>query len=353
MMRQQHILSRISSANPSVTCSVLLLLVLPVIQALTRQPAFVTKRTQSPYRPTSLSLFAPPGSGYAQPDEESSFFPDTYDPMMEYPGTMRPGRTPENIPFHDLPIADTDPDPVPWPHFQQIEWHHRWEPPHEHPIPMEEFIELHGRWATPEFEATMRAGVRRSLMEQRETAEAEKKTTIITDDEEDMFDDEGDKPVGLGEGIFGQMGSAVKPKEKNRVEEDDDTSAELDDFLLDLGLDLDLNNKQSSASKGALKTPSPAEVRPVNLSFDDSEEDNDEDDEEDVGEVAATIAVEDDGDITLDIDDDDDLEVSSEVPLEDYGDSDSLDTEDIFGEGGFDFDDGDFEAADGFDMDDW
>ena len=70
---------------------------------------------------TRLGLIPPPGSGYAGPEEEVDAMPSSYEPMMEYPGTMRPGRTPENMPFHDLPIGDDDPDPVPWPHFQQIE----------------------------------------------------------------------------------------------------------------------------------------------------------------------------------------------------------------------------------------
>jgi hypothetical protein len=70
---------------------------------------------------TRLELVPPPGSGYAGPEYEIDEMPASYEPMMEYPGTMRPGRTPENMPFHDLPIGDDDPDPVPWPHFQQIE----------------------------------------------------------------------------------------------------------------------------------------------------------------------------------------------------------------------------------------
>ena len=89
-------------------------------------------------RSSLFMIYAPPGSGYSRVEDEESELPDSYIPMMEYPGTMRPGRTPENMPFHDLPIADSDPDPVPWPHFQEIEWHHRWDPPHPHPIPMEE-----------------------------------------------------------------------------------------------------------------------------------------------------------------------------------------------------------------------
>ena len=91
--------------------------------------AFTTSRTCSSSTASSSSttttsrlyLVPPPGSGYAGPEYEINEMPDSYEPMMEYPGTMRPGRTPENMPFHDLPIGDDDPDPVPWPHFQQIE----------------------------------------------------------------------------------------------------------------------------------------------------------------------------------------------------------------------------------------
>ena len=107
----------------------------PNYDASTRRRMHVSGR---PPRSSLLMIYAPPGSGYRRPEDEESELPDSYVPMMEYPGTMRPGRTPENMPFHDLPIADSDPDPVPWPHFQEIEWHHRWDPPHPHPIPMEE-----------------------------------------------------------------------------------------------------------------------------------------------------------------------------------------------------------------------
>lgn len=85
------------------------------------QQQLLTKTTTTTTSSSCLWLVPPPGSGYAGPELEINEMPDTYDPMMEYPGTMRPGRTPENMPFHDLPIGDDDPDPVPWPHFQQIE----------------------------------------------------------------------------------------------------------------------------------------------------------------------------------------------------------------------------------------
>jgi len=197
-------------------------------------------------------IYAPPGSGYSRPEDEGSVFPNTYKPMMEYPGTMRPGRTPENMPYCDLPIGDNDPDPVPWPHFQQIEWHHKWEPPHPHPIPMEEFIEMQERWATPEMEAAMRAGVRRGVRERQEQEAAGRQDgMIITDDDDDDDSGAGDVPVALGDGMYGQLGSAadeektaeaVTPKAESEEEEVDDDEAledDLDNFLLDLGLDMD------------------------------------------------------------------------------------------------------------------
>jgi hypothetical protein len=271
--------------------------------------------------------------------------------MMEFPGTMRPGRTPENMPFQDLPIGDNDPDPVPWPHFQQIEWHHRWEPPHEHPIPMEDFIEMEGRWATPEMEAAMRAGVRRDVRERRELVEAEKRDSIITDDDDDDSDMMllgRDVPIALGDGIFGQLGSTVdqaataaatSPGRKEEEEDDEDAlDLGLDDFLLDLGLDAELEDDAGGAKMA---------------SDDDDDKDDSEDDEgitmtSGRGGVTASINVVDDTE-DLGFDDDDELEGDT-VPQDDFGDSDSLDMmEDIFDEGGFDYDEGDFgDGGDGW-----
>jgi hypothetical protein len=301
---------------------------------------------------TQLNIYAPPGSGYASLDDEQSALPNTYEPMMEFPGTMRPGRTPENMPFQDLPIGDNDPDPVPWPHFQQIEWHHRWDAPHEHPIPMEEFIELQGRWATPEMEAAMRVGARKGVRERREMEESEKRDNVITDDDDD---DDLDIPVALGDGIFGQLGSsadqaataaATSPNRKEQEDEDEDLDDGFDDFLLDLGLDAEMED--DSDRKGPQK-----KIMPRRVGFGGEDDDDDDDD---IGlsaaGVTASIDVEDDVDLDLGLDDDDqddDLDGTDTVPLEDFGDSDTMDTEDIFDEGGFDFDDADFDM-DGGDM---
>ena len=328
---------------------------------------------------TSRFIYAPPGSGYATPEDEKSSLPDSYDPMMEYPGTMRPGRTPENMPFHDLPIGDDDPDPVPWPHFQQIEWHHQWEPPHEHPIPMEEFIELQGRWATPEMEVAMRAGARQNVRERKELAEAEKRETIITDDDDDEILDQQEEPVALGDGVFGKLGSdadraataaATSPDAANAPVDADATADGfddgLDDFLLDLGLDLDLAGDgtdesdsteamRSSGGKSRGSAGKGDDIRDLKLDFDSDDDDDDEEEEEesirgDSSGVTATINVDDDSDLQLGLDDDDELdgEGVDTVPLEDFGDEDTLDTEDIFDEGGFDYD-GDY-GDDGSDM---
>ena len=325
-----------------------LLLVISMIESFSVQPCIW--RPRSVTHSTRLRIYAPPGSGYAGPEDEESHLPDTYEPMMEYPGTMRPGRTPENMPFQDLPIGDNDPDPVPWPHFQQIEWHHRWDPPHEHPTTIEAFIEQQGRWATPEMEAAMRAGVRRDVRERREAAEAEKRDTIITDDEDEDDDTMmvDDVPIALGDGIFGQLGStadqaataaATSPdrEEDEEGKEDESFDDGLDNFLLDLGLDAELEDDADSDSAASATS---------------AVDDDDDDDgkgaismKSDGGSVTASINVEDDGDLDLGLDDDDELEGDT-VPLEDFGDSDVLDTEDIFDEGGFDYDDGDFDGGD-------
>jgi hypothetical protein len=325
-----------------------------------------------------MNMFAPPGSGYASSDDYKEIYksemPDTYEPMMAFPGTMRPGKTPENMPFQDLPIGDDDPDPVPWPHFQQIEWHHRWvEPPHEHPGTMEDFIEALGRWATPEQEAAMRAGVRRDLRQRQETTESEKRDTIITDDDDDddYDDDYEDKeePVALGDGIFGKLGSDadraataaavspdtigtstdVDPRTTTDDSSIDDIFADddLDDFLLDLGLDAELDDDVGGPGSGD----------DVPLIDDVDDVDLDEPIVDIVGGavpgdgiglgVTPAFSIDSDDEFldVPDLDDDDD-DVVSTVPLEDFSDSDNVDVEDIFDEGGFDYDDGDFGGND-------
>jgi len=294
---------------------------------------------------------------------------------------MRPGRTPENVPYQDLPIADDAPDPVPWPHFQEIEWHHQWAPPHQRATPMEDFIQQHGRWATPELEAAMRAGARRGVREQREAQEAERRGTVITDDdEEDDYESEmmiDDEPVSLGEGVFGTLGSAadqaataaaVDPKQRNEVDDGedgttvsaaqkgglfgddsddevgDDTS--LDDFLLDLGLDTELEDDngsggddESNNSNNSAPTKSLRELE----SEDDTEDDI-------VDEGVKAIRVDDEDDLDF-VDEDEEEEGSGasggSINLDDFDDAQNgglPDTDDIFDEGGFDFGDdgGDF-----------
>jgi len=278
---------------------------------------------------TRLHIIAPPGSGYLTRDDEESDFPDTYDPMMEYPGTMRPGKTPENMPFQDLPIGDDiKQEYVPWPHFQQIDWHHRWDPPHEQPMAMDDFIEMEGRWATAEMEAEMRAGARRTVRERRELEESSKRDTIITDDDDDDDDDDMlvDEEIALGDGVYGKLGSTAAaidqapqvaaPAEEKQTEDDEGFDDNLDDFLLDLGLDSSLDDEDTDAT----------EV------------------DDDVGEdISASLGAADDLDLGLE--EEDDLDEDS-MPLEDFDEEETMDTEDVFDEGGFDFDAGDFDAGD-------
>lgn len=376
--RHSPIIPTIPTTTPSTT-----IITESNSQSLTCHPILPNYRRCSASG-TIVAVYAPPGSGYFSPEDEVSSLPDTYEPMWEYPGTMRPGRTPENIPYQDLPIADSDPDPVPWPHFQQIDWHHRWDPPHPHPIPVEDFIELNGRWATPELEATMRAGARRGVRERREAEEAARKGNVITDDDEDDdIDDDDmeidpDEAVSLGDGIFGKLGSAadqaataaaVDPKNQNRgartdgsIYDDDDGGengdddasfdASLDDILFDLGLDseLDDDNDEDETDNSFSNDDDGKTTATITQakSWRELESDDDEDDKVDEGVKA--IQVDDDDDLGFDEDDEDDGSGSVDggvVPLDDFGDSensDLSDNNDIFDEGGFDFeeDGGDF-----------
>jgi hypothetical protein len=309
----------------------------------------------------ALFLRAPPGSGYMSDEDEPSYFPDTYEPMMEYPGTMRPGRTPENQPFSSLPIQDHDPDPVPWPHFQEIEWHHNWGSPHEHPIPMEEFIEMEGRWASVEMEAEMRAGARRGVRERREMEESQTAASFILDDDDEDDDDDDVISLGLGEGVDVLMNTNKPKKTKTVIEEDEDEEEDgRDDFLLDLGLDGsdeialeededdDITEGDEPAfasrdgSKGILDAMQlmmdaddddgieEPDDTDLDLNFDDLDLDfGDDDVEEDTG-------VDEDEDFMMD---DFDMEDGEEdmIPLDDMIGNEDMGVEDDFDDGGFDY----------------
>jgi len=332
-------------------------------EAFSTLPLSGWSRSKARHQNSGLKIYAPPGSGYSGPEDEKSELPDSYDPMMEYPGTMRPGRTPENMPFHDLPIGDNDPDPVPWPHFQQIEWHHKWPPPHPHPIPMEEFIEQQGRWATPELEAAMRAGNRRDARQRREMQEEQKRDTLIMDDDDD---DDTDRPQDLGDGMFGQLGSAADEAitaaatspdkvEDDEVEESGDDGGDLGDFLLDLGLDSFEDDEDETEASSDLQASAPSTPKSAATGLEDVVVGGDDDDDttpEDTSNsgVTASIDVDDDDDLGLDLGLDEQDGITSDgvstVPLEDFGDDGGLDTENFFDDGGFDYDSGDFDGGD-------
>jgi len=311
---------------------------------------------------------APPGSGYAEPEDELSYFPDTYEPMMEYPGSMRPGSKEENQPYSSLPIQESDPDPIPWPHFQEIEWHHNWGSPHEHPIPMEEFIEMEGRWATAEMEAEMRAGARRGVRERRELEESQKAASFILDDDEDDDELEEQVQLDLGQGVNALIGTdgttdtntKAPTTESAEVDEDED---EGDDFLLDLGLDGDGDGGDDSSeteendgeqpafatgdspagileamqtmidAEGDSEEPSGLEGDDIGLDFDDLDLDFDADDDDDE-EVDGD---EDDEGFVL-MDDDDMGDGEDMVPLDDMIGNEDMGDDDEFDDGGFDYD---------------
>ena len=300
-------------------------------------------------------VYAPPGSGYYRPEDETGALPQTYDPLMEYPGTMRPGRTKENQPYSSLPISDTDPDPVPWPHFQEIEWHHQWTPPHEHPIPMEDFIEMEGRWASAEVEAEMRVGARRGVRERRELEELQKSSSnFILDDDDDDDDDEGGSPrLDIGEGVELLIGSKASTTEAKKSKASTKTSTPFpetedeDDFLLDLGLDvLDVDVKGAVGGRAFTEdggedvstSQTMEDEVALDMKFDDfdldfAEESTDADDINIAGDLDVDGAEED-------------------VQLDEYVGNEDLADDDSFDDGGYDvvgYDFNDYDSGGGSD----
>jgi len=329
----------------------------------------------------SLMVYAPTGSGYASLEDEESELPDTYEPMMQYPGTMRPGKTPENSPYHDLPfLGDNDPEPVPWPHFQQIEWYHKWAPPHPHPIPMEQFIDMQGRWATPEMEAAMRAGARRSVRAQKEEEEQETEKYVVVDDEDDDEEDEDTSvPIELGDGMFGQLGSSAdqaivaaavapqtaepvttegkKKEEEDTLDEATSDEDDLDDFLLDLGLDVDMGEDMD-------ETEGEGDSAATETIANDIGDDDDKLNVDDNGDaIGFNVDIDNFDDTAIEGDDEvaeeivETVDTIQTVPLEAFEKEEEEaglgNTEDSFDDGGFDFGDiddnggggGDFESS--------
>jgi hypothetical protein len=366
-------------------------------------------------------VYAPPGSGYVRfysdgdidPTNESSELydqptsshaeltsrdvsqisprelPHTYEPMLEYPGTMRPGRTPENMPYHDLPYLDVNtPNPVPWPHFQEIEWHHRWDPPHEQALEMEEFIDLHGRWASVEDEAEMRMGMRRGVRERRELEEGgatpaplsvstttgggeqQGQMVIMDDDDYDDDDDTIDRNdvggpmanignLGLGDGVKDLLqnardaaaaaaAAASSTSSSSSLQDDDDDDDYVDsvldddddDFLLDLGLeggadddgddddDILLLDDDETPAKMTKKGASLSTSKTTTVMTMDEEENDDDD------EIIDELLDEDlDLGFELGFDDDEELEIDvdndEDDEVDDDADLDDFDDDDV------------------------
>lgn len=229
------------------------------------------------------------------------------------------------MPFHDLPfLGVNDPNPVPWPHFQEIEWHHKWEPPHEQALAMEEFIDEEGRWASVEDEAEMRMGMRRGVRERREMEEGGIGATrsvggggvgvggsggeqMVIMDDDDEEDDGGAGGIasnlGFGDGVKAFLtnpADSVSTTRRSAVGDDDDESGlddEIDDdddilgdgdegeddFLLDLGLggdvgdvDIDDDDEDILAEEEEETFPTKSALK-MEASADDLEDDDDDD----------------------------------------------------------------------------
>jgi len=348
-------------------------------------------------------MYAPKGSGYVASDDETpDRLPSTYKPQLGYPGTMRPGKSGENQSYSSLPIADDDPEPVPWPHFQEVEWHHRWTPPHDHPIPMEEFIDMQGRWATVEMEAEVRKDARRGVRERKELEEAKKVGSFILDDDEDDEDDEDDGEdkdedeeviidrdpmeeikLDLGDdvdveklleseiesavsgvntvganSIFGEVGLG------EGTEEDDDDEDDDDDFLIDLGLDGDGEDNTNAIQKdsGDQTLTTEDEILDAMQGIIDIEEngegpddggvENDSDIDLNFNDLGLELdgdvmsLVEEDNDFSMNVMDEDDngmdgMDVTEDdqmIPLDDMIGDEDMGDDDAFDDGGFDYD---------------
>ncbi len=163
--------------------------------------------------------------------EEPELLPSGYDPMMEYPGTMRPSKVRENSPFEDLPLTGVDEDGVtldskdvesggmgvnvPWPHFQDIPWHITWGAPHEGEVPMLEFIDNLGRWLSPEEEEEISTP-------QKKSSQVKVKAEKVVVDDEEGDDDEYDEDMDVVDAL-------VSKGQKKGVT--DDTIKEVEDLM--------------------------------------------------------------------------------------------------------------------------
>lgn len=374
--------TRQSSWRRRSTCGLALILITPVDSFVVQPPTntntlhpfgYYHPHPQRSMPSPLLHLYAPPQSGYQTPEDEPSSTPETYDPTMEYPGTMRPGRSPENMPLHDLPnLSPTDPNPIPWPHFQEIDWYHRWGSPHPHPIPMDEFIDIEGRWATLEDEAEMRKDARRGVRERREAAEKEKTSHQVmddTDDEDDVLARE------LGDGVKDLQKAAVLDVDvveetsedgEDGVEDEEEEEEEEDDFLLELGLDVEGDDDDDDV--GEEDQEDEGDDLALGTDDDDSSSDllramqglMDMDKEEDIDLDSETDDADDDAVADLDLNSEDINEDSAEVkvvPIDNLDENDELDTHDDitfdddneYDDGGFDIDDNDNEYDTGMD----
>lgn len=235
-------------------------------------------------------VYAPPGSGYFQAEDEETELPSTYEPMMEYPGTMRPTKARENMPYEDLPIDEDGPPPVPWPHFQDIPHHHTWGAAHETPTPINTFIEQLGRWATLEDEAETIRQTRRAIREQKAAQAAQKADEVVVMDDDTEDDDEEEEEFTLEPAVFDAqvISSNVQNVQTVKKLEDDG------DFLLEeLGLDMD-EGYTDTKQESTVAANDEFDFGLDDLGLDDESGDGD-DEESSVEELGDDITLDEDG----------------------------------------------------------
>eukprot|EP00934_Nitzschia_sp_Nitz4_P002582 Nitzschia sp. Nitz4//scaffold253_size28098//20773//21501//NITZ4_008145-RA/size28098-processed-gene-0.58-mRNA-1//1//CDS//3329544312//2572//frame0 len=190
-----------------------------------------------------LGLFAPPGSGYAGPDDDICLLPKTYIPTMEYPGTMRPGRVPSSYPYHDLPMDNIEEDNIPWPYLMEIDFHHRWQPEFPAPQVMDGSDGSFGQAVvTAESEAALRIHNRYYSRRERDRDELmRKEVRLIVDDEDDTEYVSSEPSSDNIKAVVGRV-FGIGHKAPLGLDEDSEPSTEPgpeDDVLAELGLDDD------------------------------------------------------------------------------------------------------------------
>jgi hypothetical protein len=266
---------------------------------------------------------------------------------------MRPGKRRENIPYQDLPLGDDDSIDIPWPYFQEIDWHHKYGAPHPPPTPMEDYIDILGRWATVEDEAELRRDARKGLRDREAQEEKDKLTHQIMDDTDDDEEEELASAAGIdflteidSSSTDDAIASDDVKKETLNDENDEDDS---EDFLLQLGLDIGTEEEENYSQQSQIEDDQ------SNLVLEkEPQTDFDEKEQLDVDDILSDLSLGDEemneNDLQNVSDDDENNSSPPEVvPLDSLNDEDELDDKN---EVSIDYDDYDYNNV-GYDFDDF